>query len=266
VNINDAITGQQVSAIPLAPTNIFDNNTWSQIAVGSNMIVANNWTSVQMTTNLGWSIGDIKTFVVGGVSYGLRIIGVRHDIQVGGGLAGLTLDLTSGWGPTAASPNRARFNTTGINSTGWDRSMMRQGMSGLGGTPVANEAVLPTIRELLPTDLLSVVKTVIKPTATNGMNTTLINSQDDLFLFSKVEIFGNSTMSATGEGTHYAWYAANNSGATRAKQQPVGVSAWWWLRSPVVGDNSAFCLVTTSGSASNGAATNNGAVSFGLCI
>ena len=72
---------------------------------------------------------------------------------------------------------------------------------------------------------------------------------------SEIEAFGSTAYSVPGEGTQYEFYAAGNSTIkTRS-----GSASNWWLRSPYRGGSTSFCVVYSSGNASNyDASTSNG--------
>jgi len=262
LNQSDNKTIDLAAGLPIPTVDpVFDNNSWADIAfVSETFIVQNGLTPGDLSNVLGWNLGDMKSFTDGDITYQLRIIGVNHDRLVGGTRAGLTLELTAGWG--GSTDDRARMNATNTNLGGWDGSRMRIGTD-------AGITTIPNIRSQLPADLLAVLKTVNKSTATDGLNPTLINSQDDLFLFSEVEVTGGSASTAPGEGVRYAFYTVNNTNAARIKQQPAGTNSFWWLRSPVISPtltDTAFVAVSMVGSISPIIASAELGVSFGLCI
>jgi hypothetical protein len=230
-------------------------NSWEQISAVSNYIENNNLTSSQVATIFGWNVSDTtQTFTVGSVSHTLRLMGVNHDNlnQTGTQKAGLSFELIPCWGATTG--DRIGMEATNTNVNGWDRSRMRT-------------TTLPGYLNQLPQALRDVIKPIWKRTGAGNMSSSLVDTQDSLWLLSHMEVFGSSANSAPGEGTRYAYYIANDTASPgRQKQQPSGTNAFWWLRSPVIGNTDDFLLVGSSGNLGNSGASNALAVSFGLCI
>ncbi len=75
---------------------------------------------------------------------------------------------------------------------------------------------------------------------------------DRCFLPAEVEVFGDAIFSEDGEGKQWEWYKDEDN---RRKRDASGSADFWWERSPHSGNATRFCLVTTGGSASNGAAS-----------
>jgi hypothetical protein len=167
------------------------------------------------------------------------------------------------------------MNAIRTNTTGWDKSMMRLGAAGDGGTPNANEPVLSWIREVMPADLMAVVKPVYKLTSNGNRNEfALLASEDDLFLLSQVEVLGTqdtSFLQMQGEGIRYPYYTVNNNAAARVKML-AGNANTWALRSPstffseAFGDAYSFFGISNTGTRTVSSATVAVAVSFALCI
>jgi len=276
---NDVVIDLDIPIVPPSVDPVLGNNTWSVISSVSAWIAEHGFTPGEVFNMLGWALGDPKPLTVGSITYALRFIDTCHDdLADGSGKAGMTFDLASGWGETAATPDLTRFNTSSTNLTGWDRSMMRLGAAGDGGTPIAGEAVIPNVRTAISnsndgatghrgSDLMQVVKTVNKPTATSGSDGSIVLSQDDLFLMSEREVFGNNNSSFPGEGEIYAWYQVNNTNIARQKPLPVGgINMVWWLRSPHMGNSTSIRQVTAFGM-TGGMITNSPSLtSFALCI
>jgi hypothetical protein len=103
---------------------------------------------------------------------------------------------------------------------------------------------------------------VNKPTSVGNKSATIKVSEDRLFFLSEVEVFGTNTLSATGEGSQYAYYAAGNS-ADKAEGSVVSA---WWLRSPVVSTSEKFCAVDSNGKITSYNANTSQAVVFAFCF
>ena len=214
----------------------FEAYSWAEIAAISEVGEAVNY----------FAVGDEKKVQIGDEEYTLQIMGFNHDdLADGSGKAGMTLGLKEIM--TTARP----MNTTGhTNSGGWENSKMR--------TYLQNN-----ILTNLPSDLQNVIKTINKKTSAGNMSTEIITSQDKLFLFSEIEIFGILTHSASGEGEQYTYYI---DGRSKIKYYLSGSSYLWWSRSPSIENTENFYQVNAAGISRDVGAYNSRGVVFGLCI
>lgn len=207
-----------------------------------------DWADIDICGRLGmaqqfFKVGDSKTVNIGGTNYEVQIIGFNHDDKVSGGKAAYSFQLVDCLNQTQ------QMNTSNTNTGGWNGSAMRGRMS--------------TYKSQLPAALRNVIKTVKKKSGTGGGSSSgTQQTNDDLFLLSEIEIFGTTTYSVAGEGTQYEWYKAGNSRIKKVNGSANG----WWERSPGSGYTSYFCIVNSSGSASNDIATSSNGVSFGFCV
>lgn len=211
----------------------FADNDWSAI------IAACHSGSVPST----WVVGNSKTMTINGASYQVDIIGKNHDTYTAGGKAPLTFQLHDCYADTKA------MNSSNTNSGGWTSCAMRS-------------THLPAILALMPTEVRSGIREVNKLTSAGSQSATINTTADKLFLLSEVEVFGSTSYSAAGEGTQYDYYKAGNS---KVKNRN-GSAALWWERSPHASFSAGFCLVYSSGDASNGGASNAFGVAFGFCF
>ena len=117
---------------------------------------------------------------------------------------------------------------------------------------------------MLPEDLRAVIKPTAKLTGTCGRNPKMGKTIDKLFVLSEQEIFGRKIYSLGEEGHWYDWYKQENNPYWKSKQN--GERNWRWERSPRSGVTTAFCAVTSDGTANYGAASNSRSVSFGFCV
>lgn len=81
-------------------------------------------------------------------------------------------------------------------------------------------------------------------------------------MFSRVEVDGDESYVANGEGVQYDYYK-NPDNIVKSRR---GRTDWWWLRSPYVGITTIFHAVITTGGVGYGRASDSGGVSFGFCI
>lgn len=133
------------------------------------------------------------------------------------------------------------MNKKWTNKGGWLASDMRRYL---------NEEIFA----LLPDAL----QAVIRPR-------TFGTEQDNLWLFSEVEIFGEHDWTEKdpdrGEQLEYFKTPAN-----RVKCDEDGDPTWWWERSPYASNSINFCYVSSNGYANNYYASNSRGVCFGFYI
>lgn len=207
-----------------------------------------SWASISAVAEAGnaasiWSVGDVKTISIGGVTYNAQIIGFNHDNKQAGGKAGITWQLKDCLNTTA------QMNTSNTNAGGWTSSAMRA-------------STLASVLGQLPEELQSVLKNVNKLTSAGNQSSTINTTVDKLFLLSEIEIFGTTTYSFAGEGSQYAYYQAGN---TKIKKVN-GSAGNWWERSPLSSNTTGFCCVGSDGVAYGYGASNSYGVAFGFCV
>lgn len=212
----------------------FADNTWAQI------IDACHKNKVPAT----WAVGNQKTMTINGTAYAIDIIGKGHDDYAdGSGKAPLTFQLHDCYA------DRKMMNGGSTNSGGWTSCSMRQ-------------TDLPAILALMPTEVQNGIREVNKLASAGSKSTTINTTADKLFLLSEIEIFGNITYSASGEGTQYAYYKAGNSKVKNYN----GSANRWWQRSPYIGNYTSFCAVSNSGLADYISANDVYCISFAFCF
>ena len=191
-----------------------------------------------------WVVGNSKTMLINGTEYQIDIIGKGHDDYAdGSGKAPLTFQLHDCYA------DRNMMNGGNTNSGGWTSCDMRS-------------THLPAILALMPTEVQNGIQEVNKLTSEGSRSTTISTTADKLFLLSEIEIFGNITYSASGEGTQYAYYKAGNSKVKNYN----GSANRWWQRSPRIGNYSCFCAVSNSGLVNYISANDVYCISFAFCF
>lgn len=224
----------EVHTAPVTYKANFADNTWAQI------IDACHKNKVPDT----WAVGNSKTMLINGTEYQIDIIGKGHDDYAdGSGKAPLTFQLHDCYA------DRKMMNGGNTNSGGWTSCDMRQ-------------THLPAILALMPTEVQNGIQEVNKLTSEGYRSTTISTTADKLFLLSEIEIFGNITYSASGEGTQYAYYKAGNSKVKNYN----GSANRWWQRSPYIGNYTSFCAVSNSGLADYISANDVYCISFAFCF
>lgn len=191
-----------------------------------------------------WVVGNQKAMMINGADYVIDIIGKNHDDYAdGSGKAPLTFQLHDCYA------DRKTMNGGNTNSGGWTSCDMRQ-------------THLPAILALMPTEVQNGIQEVNKLTSEGYRSTTISTTADKLFLLSEIEIFGNITYSASGEGTQYAYYKAGNSKVKNYN----GSANYWWQRSPRIGNYTSFCAVRNSGLVDYISANDVYCISFAFCF
>lgn len=246
---------------------VFGENSWATISQVSQTIASQGMTSAQVLANYRWSLGDTKNITLSnGETISVRIIGFNHDTLSSDhtSKAGITLQMVD------CLATRYPMNSSSTNAGGWNTTKMRT-------------ETFPTIKGLLPSDLQSLIKLVDKTTANGGGSGTIdvhggnysedITTQDDLFLLSGIEIFGSGSSygysQSSNEGAQYEYWVNHNTNADRIKYYDNAGSrtaTYWWERSSRYYGTSDFCIVSTSGNATNASAGNSRGVAFGFCI
>lgn len=191
-----------------------------------------------------WVVGNQKAMTINGADYVIDIIGKGHDDYAdGSGKAPLTFQLHDCYA------DRKMMNGGNTNRGGWTSCDMRS-------------THLPAILALMPTEVQNGIQEVNKLTSEGSRSTTISTTADKLFLLSEIEIFGNITYSASGEGTQYAYYKAGNSKVKNYN----GSANRWWQRSPYIGNYTSFCAVSNSGLADYISANDVYCISFAFCF
>lgn len=183
-----------------------------------------------------------KDMLINGTNYRIDIIGKNHDTYAAGGTAPLTFQMHDCYDDTK------QMNNSNTNSGGWQNSAMRA-------------THLPAIMALMPAEVQAGIRPVKKLTSAGNESSSIVTTNDKLFLLSEIEIFGSTTCSFAGEGTQYAYYQAGNS---KVKNRS-GSAYYWWERSPY-SSTTAFCFVGKSGNAAWYFASDSNGVAFGFCF
>lgn len=193
-------------------------------------------------------VGDTKAVTLkDGSTIELRIIGFNHDQGPDGRLLPISFE-------TVQTLNKDfSMNEEWTNVGGWAESKLRR---------VLNSDIL----NLLPDDLLAVIKPCVKITSKGGkaQDGTMTQTIDKLFILSEQEIFGRKIYSIGGEGKWYDWYRRENTPYGKKKQS--GEEDWRWERSPYGSNATNFCAVNTGGSAATNGASYSYGVAFGFCV
>lgn len=207
----------------------FANNDWATI------IEACQNNEVPST----WKVGDSKYMSVNGFNRSVMIVGKNHDTYSSGGTAPLTFQINGHvLGKTAA------MNASSSNRTGWSGCVMRN-------------STLWEVFDTLPSEVQDGIRYVDKMTTKGGGSSSIETTEDALFLLSEVEMFGSATISGSGEGSQYAYYAAGNS---------ISPSEHLWFRSPYLNNSTSYCGMVYYGGVSYWGASTILGISFAFCF
>lgn len=230
------------------------SRAWKMFSTDTPLIDA-TWEQVVDIANSGedvskfWAIGDrCPLSLTGGETVYAQIADFLHDnLADGGGLAAITFSFEDCISTTY------RMNASFTNSGGWNGSRMRT-------------STMPALLAQFPAVLQdnAGIKTVNKIASAGSQSSNLITSPDRLWLFSEVEVTGESLDAASGEGTIYPLFST---AANRKKGIGAGgTAAIWWLRSPSVSYSTGFVCVAASGSAVYDNASSAHGVAPGFCV
>lgn len=185
-----------------------------------------------------------KDMLINGTNYRIDIIGKNHDdLADGTGKAPLTFQMHDCYATTY------QMNSSNTNVGGWGSCKMRT-------------ETMPALKLLLPAEVQAGIREVQKKSSAGNKSSSIVTTNDDLFLLTEIEIFGRTTYSAAGEGTQYEYYQAGNS-----KVKNLSGSAYsWWESSPDSSDSTDFCRVFSAGSANADYASFLFGVAFGFCF
>lgn len=129
------------------------------------------------------------------------------------------------------------INSTNTNAGGWKDSARRTWCNSV-------------FKNSLSSSIQGVMKSVSKKTSAGNKSTTINTTDDYVYFLSEVEIFGTTTWSFAGEGSHYDYYKDVNTNHYKLPAYNESYpSALWWERSPRSSSSTGFCYVVIGGSA-----------------
>ena len=140
------------------------------------------------------------------------------------------------------------MNSGNTNSGGWGKCLMRT-------------STMPTLQSGMP-DTLAQVKV---PYVDYNNQSTILYSDDYMFLPAEKEVFGTRSYSPTTEANALTQFAYYKSGGSKIKSLS-GSAVTWWLRSVYYDINSYFCFVSPSGGANFTSASFTGGAAPCFCV
>ena len=249
----DALKIYEISFSAVSAT--LNDNPWNTISEISASGEASNY----------WNVGDVKTIIINGqvgnttfsnLSIDAYILGINHNASIEGNnrihfcigkvnntTVGL-IDSQYGQFPmTSSGYFSMSYGDSNTNVGGWNGCYMRN-------------IVMQWIKNVLPTDLQNVLKTVTKYTDNTGGgdgsgSSNVTATTETICLEAEFEVHGTRTYANIYEQNkqkQYDYYKNGNS-KIRYEYNSVGVAAFWWNRSPFSDGSNSFCSVASDGSA-----------------
>ena len=215
---------------------------------------------VDLARDCNWQVGDTRTVTLGAMA--ATDVGEAHESQQ------VTLVLSH----AGATPGISRadgkeihfqvdlvdsldvagyMNSSSTNAGSWDKCARRKWCNN-----AFYNAVPETIR--------AIFKKMKVTTATEYNASANTESEDFFALRAETEIFGTRTYSNSTESAALGQVDYYKNETQHRVKKVKGSANTWWLRSP--DDSTLFCFVYSSGSASNGRASNAYGVSPFGCI
>lgn len=170
----------------------------------------------------------------------LKIVVLDHNKDVISNTNGKTAKISLG---VLDSDGYFTMNSESTNAGGWSESLMRRRME--------------RFFRIMPEPLKSHIVPVVKKTSVGSRRDEIVCTDDKLFLFSEVEIFGSNTYSFAGEGEQYEYFKSEDN--RRFKR-------YTWLRSPYYFSSLNFCYVNGDGYSYYNFASITFGVAFGFCL
>lgn len=260
----------------------------------SSVLNENDWSVIKSVADASqganyWAVGDRKAVTVNGTvgtqaingTYYVYILGFDHNSSREG--TGITFGtfktaLSGGTDICLVDSHYNDYSTGGqkwfnmnhssnTNSGGWKGCDLRYDVLGStnsnnndAGTTTATSPVSGTLMAALPSDLRAVMKpmTIYTDNTGGGSNTAsyVTASVDYLPLLAEFEIFGTRSYANSAEQNYQQQYQYYKNGNSKVKYRHSSTSstAYWWERSPLYGNSTAFCFVVADGYAINSAA------------
>jgi len=193
-------------------------NTVTEVlpAVGGTL-ASYSWTDIGKIADAGqgddyFNVGDTKDLLVNGTeTMTMQIYDFNHDDKADdSGKANIT------FGSKDLMATSRAMNATNTNIGGWNASGLRTWMNG-------------TLLSQLPTELKTAIKPVKKYTSSgNSSGSTLITSNDSVFVFSEKESFGTNVYSLAGEGSMYPIFTWDKATRVKKLSNGAGIATTYW--------------------------------------
>ena len=227
--------------------------TWGTDAEIADMIDAARLGTIDLQTDGGWRVGDMRKIHVDAWTGGNSVFHAAEDLYI----------VISQFGDYNSCGSLFQFDFVDCCTGGQRMNSSGTTTGGYAATEMYT-TTLPALVLALPSWLQSRLKTFSVLASAGGSSLSTIDTVENnkLALRSEIEIFGTRSYSQEGEGTQVDLYK-QTSYKTKA-YGPGGSTANWWERSAYSASN--FCYVSTSGSAGSYTASSAYGVSPFGCI
>ena len=196
-----------------------------------------------------FSIGDEKEITLStSETLTMQICDFNHDVLSSDGVskAGITLVTKH------LMSTKKRMNATNTNVGGWGASELRGWLQG-------------TLKNQLPSELQSAIKSVTKFTGEGNKLLTTVATTETIFLLSEIEVVGHSGDTAPGEGYLYPVFSDNPS-RIKKLSNGAGIASRWWQRSPANASDVYFRTTVADGTVAMNLPTDLHGIAFGFCV
>ena len=221
------------------------------ISEASGSINANTTGSVYVNKGNRWAYkitpGNTINVTSTAGTYAYAVMGFNNFALTNQGNYGgthSTAGLTFG---TVGLVGKYQMNSSDTNSGGWKNCLMRT-------------STMPTLQSGMPATLAQV-----KVPYVNYNQSTILYSDDYLFLPAEKEVFGTNSWSIAEEANALTQFAYYKNGGSTIKSLS-GSAVWWWLRSVHYSYSGNFCRVNASGGAYRGHASDSGGAAPCFCV
>lgn len=222
-----------------------------------------SWQQVANVANAGkgdyyWNVGDTKDMTLSnGEVVTMQVYDFNHDDKSNGsGKTNIT------FGTKGLLATKQKLTNSDTNIYGWGGSTARGWLNGVTTYHASNSYIFGnSVFAQIPPMLSENIVSVKKYTSAGNGESSIVVTDDKLFLFSERELFGVNTYSVLGEGEKYQIFTDN---ASVAKYFPDKSSDWWWLRSPSANTQATF--LRYYGSLSTYFGYDNSGIAFGFCL
>lgn len=178
------------------------------------------------TINVTSQIGTHTYAVMGFNNFALTNRGNYGGTHTTAGLTFGTVDCVT----------EAKMNSTNTNIGGWGQCLMRT-------------STMPTLKNGMPGTLAQV-----KVPYVNSDESTILYSDDYMFLPADQEVSGDSSWSPTTEAKALTQFAYYKNGGSKIKSFS-GSAVLWWLRSVIRRSSTNFCALNSTGNANGSPAS-----------
>ena len=254
--VEDSVRTSPIDGFPYVDGLPNDWNIMKEIAKmiseASGSINANTTGSIYVNKGgLGYKITpgntiNITTSQMGTIKYavmGFNNFALTNKSNYGGthNTAGLT------FGAVDCVGKKYQMNSSNTNRDGWGKSLMRT-------------STMPTLQNGMPATLAQVKVPYVKYSSS-----TILYSDDYMFLPAEKEVLGVRTDSPTKEANALTQFAYYKNGGSKIKRVSGAVNHWF-LRSVYSSESGLFCSVNQSGGASSSYATASSGVAPCFCV